>query len=96
MSDLISRKTLIKVMEKKYDIAEATGMYPTGLSEAFIITEKIIKEQPTACDADKVVEQLENLKKCYIGDENAIMKLVSFDEYIQEIIDMAKGSVKDE
>lgn len=62
MSDLISRKTLLEAMEKKYDIANKTGMYPTGLSEAFIITERIIREQPTAYDVDKVVERLEERK----------------------------------
>ena len=58
MSDLISNKALLKAMEKKYDIANETGMYPTGLSEAFIITEKIIQEQPITYDVDKVVEQI--------------------------------------
>ena len=72
MSDLISREALIKAMEKKYDIVEATGMYPTGLSEAFIITEKIIREQPTAYSVDKVVEQLEEKQQLYIGYKNEI------------------------
>lgn len=58
MSDLISREALIKAMEKKYDVAKETGMYPLGLTEAFIITEKIIQEQPTAYDMDKVVKKL--------------------------------------
>ena len=60
MSDLISRKALIQEMEKKYDVAKETGMYPTGLEEAFIITEGIIQKQPTAYDVDRVVEQLES------------------------------------
>ncbi len=63
MSDLISRKALSKAMEEKYKIAEATGLYPTGLSEAFIIIDKIVREQPAAYDMDKVVEQLEETKR---------------------------------
>ena len=59
--DLISRKALIRAMEKKYDIAKETGMYPTGFSEAFIITEGIIREQPTAYDVEEVVKQIEKL-----------------------------------
>jgi len=30
--------------------------------------------------------ELVNLLKCYRGDEDAIMKLISFEDYIQEII----------
>lgn len=47
MGDLISRSALIKAMEKKYDVAEKNAFYSVGLSEGFIITEEIIKEQPT-------------------------------------------------
>lgn len=46
MSDLISRRELIKAMEKKYDLAEKKAFYSVGLSEGFIITEEIIKNQP--------------------------------------------------
>lgn len=44
--DLISRKALIEAMEKKYEVAEKTGLYAVGLDCGFIITERIINEQP--------------------------------------------------
>ena len=47
MSDLISRSALIEAMEKKYEVADKTGLNAVGLDCGFIITEKIIKEQPT-------------------------------------------------
>lgn len=33
------------------------------------------------------ITELENLKKCYMGSEVADMKAISFEDYIQEIID---------
>jgi hypothetical protein len=86
MGDLISRKALIKAMEKKYDIAEATGMYPTGLSEAFIITERIINEQATAYDVGKVTKQIKRLERYSFSN---LVKL-------PEVIEIVKGAVKDE
>ena len=38
----------------------------------------------------KAISELENLKKCYNGDEDANMKPMSLNEYMQEIIDMLK------
>ncbi|MDF2608969.1 MAG: hypothetical protein K0R92_443 [Lachnospiraceae bacterium] len=91
MSDLISRKALIKAMENKYDIANETGMYPTGLSEAFIITEKIIQEQPTAYDVDEVVEQLENSDsvQCF-GSVNSGNLLIP----VTEAVKILKGGLE--
>lgn len=34
-----------------------------------------------------MVEELKNLKKCYDENKDAIMKSISFNKYIQEIID---------
>lgn len=56
-------------------------------------------EEKEAANVDKngatglqeVIRELENLKKCYWGEDGAVMKPVSFGEYIQEIVDMAKG-----
>jgi hypothetical protein len=95
MSDLISRKALIKAMEKKYDIANETGMYPTGLSEAFIITEKIIREQPTAYDVDKVVK---DLKDHSYKSREWNPETQSFDMPVIELdlaIRLMKGAVKE-
>lgn len=38
----------------------------------------------------KIISELENLKKCYNGDEDAVMYPMSFEAYIQKIIDLAK------
>ncbi len=40
-----------------------------------------------------ILQDLKNLKKCYNGDENAIMKPMSFEAYIQEIIDNLENSI---
>lgn len=39
-----------------------------------------------------VSEDLKNLKKCYNGEEDAIMKPMSFEEYIQQIIDKLENN----
>ena len=96
MGDLISRKALIKAMEKKYDIAEATGMYPTGLSEAFIITERIINEQATAYDVEKVVEQIKEVsyEAREWNDKTQSFNLRMIEE--DEAIEIVKGGGKGE
>lgn len=53
-SDLISRKALLEALEKKYDVAEKTGLNAVGLDCGFIITDKIIREQSTV-DAAPVI-----------------------------------------
>lgn len=57
MSDLISRSALLGVMDARY--REKQGNVPDNLAEGFMQMEKLIKEQPTAYDLDKVVERLE-------------------------------------
>lgn len=39
-----------------------------------------------------VLDDLKNLKKCYNGDENAIIEPINYGEYIQEIIDKLEKS----
>jgi hypothetical protein len=93
MSDLISRKSLFKAMEEKYKIAEATGMYPTGLCEAFIIIDNIIREQPIAYDADKVV----NAINLHIGDWKECARKDIADEHIKAltwVLDIIERSCK--
>ena len=40
---------------------------------------------------EQIIDELLNLKKCYLGDEDAVMKPMSFADYIQEIIDKVGG-----
>lgn len=79
MSDLISRSALIKAMEKKYEVAYKTGLNAVGLDCGFIVTEKIIQEQPTVeaksviyckdCEhwGTGVVGETEHVKCCEYG-----------------------------
>ena len=57
MSRLIDADKLIKAMYDRYD--EKVNIVPNNLAEGFMQVDKLIKEQPTAFDVDKVVEQLE-------------------------------------
>ena len=87
MDDLISRSALIKVMEKKYEVAEKKAFYSVGLSEGFIVTEEIIKEQPTAYDVEAVVKQIEEF---YPDAEHYV-----FSGAITDIIEIVRnGGVK--
>lgn len=69
MNDLIKRSDVLETLEsvfKKYNIAY--GQEYGGFAEA---VPESIKNIPTACDVDKVVEQVENYlfeKYCIDGD----------------------------
>ena len=66
MDDLISRKALLN----RFKYSEADN----ETDKAWICTvRRIIKEQPTSFDKEKVIEELENYlfeKYCVEGDEN--------------------------
>ena len=61
MSDLISRSPLLQAMDKRYK--EKKDIVSNNLAEGFAQMEKLIKEQPTAYNVDKVVEELEDKAK---------------------------------
>ncbi len=63
---LIDADLLSPQIGNRYD--EKKDIVPDNLAEGFVQMEKLIKEQPTAYDVDKVVEQLENERKFW---ENA-------------------------
>ena len=58
---LIDADLLLPQIGNRYD--EKKDIVPDNLAEGFVQMEKLIKEQPTAYDVDKVVEQLEELRK---------------------------------
>ena len=60
MSRLIDADKLIEIMDDRYK--EKVNKVPDNLAEGFMQMEKLIKEQPTAYDVDKVVEELEELR----------------------------------
>lgn len=63
---LIDADLLLPQIGNRYD--EKKDIVPDNHAEGFVQMEKLIKEQPTAYDVDKVVEQLENERKFW---ENA-------------------------
>lgn len=58
---LIDADLLLPQIGNRYD--EKKNIVPDNLAEGFVQMEKLIKEQPTAYDVDKVVEKLKSEKK---------------------------------
>lgn len=59
--DLISRKELIKVLSEKYSgLSDAREEYDFAMYTAFKQIVRVIEEQPTAYDVEKVVAELED------------------------------------
>ena len=80
---LIDADALIEAMDKRYN--EKKDIVPNNLAEGFMQMEKLIKEQPTAYDIEKVVDVVR--EDCYS---------MGFDESQTEIIieDVRKGGVE--
>lgn len=81
---LIDADKLLNKMSERYD--EKKSIVPDNLAEGFLQMEKLIKEQPTAYDIDKVVEELEKLKA---EKEMGTSKVV-----VKECIDIVKQGVR--
>ena len=60
MSRLIDADKLINVMNDRYN--EKVNNVPDNLAEGFMQMEKLIKEQPTVFDVDKVCRKLNEYK----------------------------------
>ena len=58
MGDLISRKALLDAMDKRYNVKK--NIVPNNLAEGFMQMEKLIKEQPTAYDVEKVEREVKD------------------------------------
>lgn len=64
MSDLISRSEMIRAIEEHY-INLTNDNVPRSIPDFYSEMQKLVYNQPTAFDTEKVVEQLEELhKKC--------------------------------
>ncbi len=87
MSDLISRKALIDIFQKKAD--ENTGLIRNNM----LFAKKLVEDEPTAYDVDKVVEELEEIRQdiipltdmdnYYVGQSvliNEVISIVKFDD----------------
>ena len=64
--DLINRRALLDSMDKRYK--EKRNIVQDNLAEGFVQMEKLIKEQPAAYNADKVIKRLEERKKYLLKD----------------------------
>ena len=60
MSDLISRSEMIKAIEEHY-INLTNDNVPRSIPDFYSEMQKLVYNQPTAFDTEKVVEQLEGL-----------------------------------
>ena len=98
MSDLISRRALIKHFEAIQQEEHVVGL-------EFVATIDEIKEQPTAYDIDKVVEKLEERKALYerlVGYESKNGTSTEKNQHIKAIdvlndaIEIVKAGVNNE
>lgn len=62
MSDLISRSEMIKTIEEHY-INLTNDNVPRSIPDFYSEMQKLVYNQPTAFDTEKVVEQLESEKR---------------------------------
>ena len=73
-NDLISRSRLLSSINKRYN--EKCNIVPDNLAEGFMQMEKLIKEQPTAYNINKVVENVSC--RCYeLGLDESQTELIT-------------------
>ena len=90
---LIDADLLLSQIGNRYD--EKKNIVPDNLAEGFVQMEKLIKEQPTAYDVDKVVEQLENERKFWENAYNRNLGKEKARSY-EHAIEIVKGGGADE
>lgn len=90
---LIDADLLLSQIGNRYD--EKKDIVPDNLAEGFVQMEKLIKEQPTAYDVDKVVEQLENERKFWENAYDSNLGKEKARSY-EHAIEIVKGGGADE
>lgn len=90
---LIDADLLLSQIGNRYD--EKKNIVPDNLAEGFVQMEKLIKEQPTAYDVDKVVEQLENERKFWENAYDSNLGKEKARSY-EHAIEIVKGGGADE
>ncbi len=83
---LIDADLLLSQIGNRYD--EKKDIVPDNLAEGFVQMEKLIKEQPTAYDVDKVVEHLETARDGY---STAQLMTATNDELVKRFIAKEKA-----
>lgn len=83
---LIDADLLLSQIGNRYD--EKKDIVPDNLAEGFVQMEKLIKEQPTAYDVDKVVEHLETARDGYSA---AQLMTATNDELVKRFIAKEKA-----
>ena len=88
MSDLISRSEMIKAIEEHY-INLTNDNVPRSIPDFYSEMQKLVYNQPTAFDTEKVVEQLEERKGNVFIDGKKMYQEDYFID-IDDAIDIAK------
>ena len=93
MSDLISRSEMIRAIEEHY-INLTNDNVPRSIPDFYSEMQKLVYNQPTAFDTERVVEQLENV----IQDLNVIEVIshIDFDSTIQTSLENFLNAFKSE
>lgn len=94
MSDLISRKALLDSLKTRFDVVygeDGRLLYSDHMCTGEDVEDliKLVNNQPTAYDIDKIVEQLEG--ELYKGMESLDPVLISFNFGINKAIEIVKG-----
>ena len=90
MSRLIDADKLIESMNDRYN--EKVNNVPDNLAEGFMQMEKLIKEQPTAYNVDKVVEQLEEEAfDMWICEEQFDMNSPYFKDVLYKVVKLCEA-----
>lgn len=90
MSDLISRSEMIKAIEEHY-INLTNDNVPRSIPDFYSEMQKLVNNQPTAFDTEKVVEQLEEKIEIAWGDDYIGGRKDAFNEAIDIV---KKGGVQ--
>lgn len=90
MSDLISRSEMIKAIEEHY-INLTNDNVPRSIQDFYSEMQKLVYNQPTAFDTEKVVEQLEEKIEIAWGDDYRGGRNDAFNEAIDIV---KKGGVE--
>lgn len=93
MSDLISRSEMIRAIEEHY-INLTNDNVPRSIPDFYSEMQKLVYNQPTAFDTEKVVEQLNNV----LQDLNVIEVIshIDFDSTIQTSLENFLNAFKSE